>query len=65
MKLSISNSVEGPEFSPSIKACRLKPGYDFGAEFEFGLDLILDGLEAAITAGHQSVGVESRPPTAS
>ncbi len=43
----------------------LKPGYDFGAEFEFGLGIILDGLEAAITAGHQSVGVESRPPTAS
>ena len=25
----------------------MQPGYDFGAEFEFGLDLILDGLEAA------------------
>jgi hypothetical protein len=25
----------------------LQPGYDFGAEFEFGIDLILDGLEAA------------------
>ncbi len=24
----------------------LQPGYDFGAEFEFGLDLILDGIEA-------------------
>jgi AcrR family transcriptional regulator len=23
----------------------MKPGYDYGAEFEFGLDLILDGLE--------------------
>jgi AcrR family transcriptional regulator len=23
----------------------LQPGYDYGAEFEFGLDLILDGLE--------------------
>ena len=23
----------------------LKPGYDYGAEFAFGLDLILDGLE--------------------
>lgn len=23
----------------------LKPGYDFGSQFEFGLDLILDGLE--------------------
>jgi hypothetical protein len=25
----------------------LQPGYDFGEEFEFGLDLILDGLERA------------------
>jgi AcrR family transcriptional regulator len=25
----------------------LKPGYDFGAEFEFGLDLVLDGLQRA------------------
>jgi AcrR family transcriptional regulator len=23
----------------------LQPGYDFGAEFEFGLDLVLDGLQ--------------------
>ena len=26
----------------------LQPGYDFRAEFEFGLDLILDGLEASV-----------------
>jgi AcrR family transcriptional regulator len=25
----------------------LQPGYDYGAEYEFGLDLILDGLETA------------------
>jgi hypothetical protein len=25
----------------------LRPGYDYGDEFEFGLDLILDGLEHA------------------
>ncbi len=24
-----------------------KPGYSFGVSFEFGLDLLLDGLEAA------------------
>jgi AcrR family transcriptional regulator len=29
----------------------LKPGYDFGDEFEFGLDLILDGLTRSLTAG--------------
>lgn len=28
----------------------LQPGYDYGNEFEFGLDLILDGLERASTA---------------
>ena len=28
----------------------LQPGYDFSAEFEFGLDLILDGLETAANA---------------
>ena len=26
----------------------LQPGYDFGNEFEFGLDLVLDGLEARL-----------------
>jgi hypothetical protein len=26
----------------------LKPGYDFGDEFDFGLDLILDGLAAQL-----------------
>ena len=25
----------------------MQPGYDFADEFEFGLDLILDGLERA------------------
>jgi AcrR family transcriptional regulator len=28
----------------------LVPGYDYGDEFEFGLDLILDGLERALLA---------------
>ena len=28
----------------------LRPGYDFGREFDFGLDLILDGLDAASNA---------------
>ena len=27
----------------------LKPGYDFGDEFEFGLDLILDGLARSLS----------------
>lgn len=29
----------------------LKPGYDYGAEFDFGLDVILDGLERARDVG--------------
>ena len=28
----------------------LRPGYSYGDEFEFGLDLILDGLERAFKA---------------
>jgi AcrR family transcriptional regulator len=28
----------------------LRPGYDFGREFDFGLDLVLDGLEAALAS---------------
>jgi hypothetical protein len=28
----------------------MKPGYDYGDEFEYGLDLILDGLERAQAA---------------
>ena len=31
----------------AIIAERIKPGYDYGDEFEYGLDLILDGLEKA------------------
>jgi AcrR family transcriptional regulator len=29
----------------------LRPGYDYGAEFEYGLDLVLDGLERDLRAG--------------
>jgi AcrR family transcriptional regulator len=29
----------------------LQPGYDFGDEFDFGLDLILDGLESRLDRG--------------
>ena len=28
----------------------MKPGYDFGDEFEYGLDVVPDGLERAATA---------------
>jgi hypothetical protein len=29
----------------------LRPGYDYGDEYEYGLDLILDGVERAREAG--------------
>jgi AcrR family transcriptional regulator len=32
----------------------LQPGYDYGNEFEFGLGLILDGLERSLHAWHES-----------
>jgi len=34
----------------------LQPGYDYGNEFEFGLDLILDGLESARSATSRGAG---------
>jgi AcrR family transcriptional regulator len=36
---------EYPNLVAFIAEHAMKPGYDYGDEFEFGLDLILDGLE--------------------
>jgi AcrR family transcriptional regulator len=36
---------EYPHLAEMIIEHAMKPGYDYAAEFEFGLDLILDGLE--------------------
>ncbi len=38
-------AAEYPHFTEMIVEHALKPGYDYGDEFEFGLDLILDGLD--------------------
>jgi AcrR family transcriptional regulator len=38
----------------------LQPGYDFGIEFDYGLDLLLDGLAASLVA--ESGSPESAPP---
>jgi hypothetical protein len=35
-----------PHLAEMIAEHALKPGYDYSEEFEFGLDLILDGLES-------------------
>ncbi len=36
---------EYPDLTAFISDHAMKPGYDFGDEFEYGLDVILDGLE--------------------
>jgi hypothetical protein len=36
---------EYPHLAEMITEHAMKPGYDQAAEFEFGLDLVLDGLE--------------------
>ncbi len=36
---------EYPHLAEMITKHAMKPGYDYGDEFEFGLDLILNGLE--------------------
>jgi len=41
----------------------MRPGYDYGDEFEFGIDLILDGLQRA--AGSSRAELGSSPPTTS
>ncbi|MGH3910320.1 MAG: TetR/AcrR family transcriptional regulator C-terminal domain-containing protein [Pseudonocardiaceae bacterium] len=41
------SSNEYPHLTEMAVKHVLKPGYDYGNEFEFGLDLILDGLERA------------------
>ena len=38
---------EYPNLVEFIEDHAMQPGYDFGDEFEYGLDLILDGLERA------------------
>ncbi len=38
---------EYPNLVEFITAHAMKPGYDYGDEFEYGLDVILDGLERA------------------
>ncbi|WP_308466154.1 TetR/AcrR family transcriptional regulator C-terminal domain-containing protein [Rathayibacter soli] len=39
----------------------LQPGYDFGDEFEFGLNLILDGLAAAVAGDALGVSEHGTP----
>ena len=41
---------EYPNLAEFVTDHVMKPGYDYGEEFEYGLDLILNGLEGALTA---------------
>jgi hypothetical protein len=43
--------VEFPHFFEMITEHALQPGYSYGAEFAFGLELILDGLERELDRG--------------
>jgi hypothetical protein len=36
----------------------LQPGYDFAEEFQFGLDLILDGLERPLAPRRMPLAVD-------
>ena len=36
-----------PNLVAFISEHAMQPGYDYGDEFEYGLDVILDGLERA------------------
>ncbi len=47
MILAQSPADEYPHLTELTIEHVLQPGYDYGNEFEFGLDLILDGLERA------------------
>jgi hypothetical protein len=40
---------EYPNLADFITEIAMKPGYDYGNEFEYGLDVILDGLARATT----------------
>jgi AcrR family transcriptional regulator len=53
---------EYPHFTEMAVEHALQPGYDYGNEYEFGLDLILDGLEH-VRAETQSRSVSVRTRT--
>ena len=44
-------ATQYPYFTEMVAEFALKPGYSYSAEFEFGLDLILDGLARAEETG--------------
>jgi len=53
---------EYPSLVAFIAGHVMTPGYDFGDEFEYGLDLILDGLERELAAPRTAVRPGTRKP---
>lgn len=48
--MELMSSGEYPHLVDMAATYYTQPGYDFGDEFRFGLDLILDGLERSLAA---------------
>ena len=40
-----------PHLAEFVSEYAMQPGYDFGAEFDYGLDLVLDSLERELAGG--------------
>ena len=55
--------LDGYTYGFALFEHAMKPGYDYGHEFEFGLDVILDGLERALNVPQPELG--SSPSTTS
>ena len=60
--LAVLDEERYPHFVELTREHVLQPGYDFGDSFEVGLDLLLDGLEAA--AGQASASAAGTSPSA-
>ena len=52
---------EYPHLVHMARSYYLQPGYDFGDEFGFGLDLILDGIESMLVRGELVRGEAEQP----
>jgi AcrR family transcriptional regulator len=60
--MQLFSPVDYPHLVEFTAGHVLKPGYDFGDEFEFGLTVVLDGLATSIPDSHNGPGRGRRPP---
>lgn len=56
---------EFPHMADMVSEYYLRPGYHFGDEFDFGLDLILDALDAALPTSSVTLSPDRLPGKAS